>query len=159
MATSTRGKTGGSRATGKRGAASKTKTRAASKTRATKPTARRATGGKTTARSNRSSRSAGESQTTTDHDQIRAWVEERGGYPAAVVGTGDSSEAGVLRIDYPGFSGAGTLERITWEDFFDKFDEAKLAFLYQNETASGEPSRFSKLVSRTGTRESSRRSR
>jgi len=72
-------------------------------------------------------------------------VESRGGYPATVSGTEKrGEEAGILRIDYPGYSGEGTLERISWEDFFDKFDEEGLAFLYQDKKGS----RFSKLVSR-----------
>jgi hypothetical protein len=54
----------------------------------------------------------------------------------------------LLRIDYPGFSGEDRLEKVTWEEFFEIFDENKLAFLYQDETASGEESRFSKFVER-----------
>ncbi len=76
---------------------------------------------------------AGESKTTTDHDEIRRWVEERGGQPATVKGTGGDDDAGLLRIDFPGGSG-DRLEEISWEDFFEKFDEKKLAFLYQDET-------------------------
>ena len=85
---------------------------------------------------------------TTDHDFIRRWVEERGGYPASVHGTGSGSDAGLLRIDYPGFSGEGRLDKIGWEKFFRKFDEANLAFVYQDETNAGKESRFSKLVDR-----------
>ena len=85
------------------------------------------------------------SKTTIDHDEIRKWVESRGGFPATVAGTEQrDDEAGVLRIDYPGFSGAGTLERIEWDDWFEKFDEEDLAFLYQDKRNS----RFSKLVRR-----------
>jgi hypothetical protein len=86
------------------------------------------------------------SHTTTDHDEIRKWVEERGGKPATVKGTGD--EVGVLRIDFPGYSGDDRLEEITWEQFFEKFEESNLAFLYQDETSSGKESRFSRFVSR-----------
>jgi hypothetical protein len=35
-----------------------------------------------------------------------------------------------------------------WSEWFEKFDEANLAFLYQEQTSSGAPSRFSKLVDR-----------
>lgn len=91
---------------------------------------------------------AGDSKTTTDHDTIRRWTEERGGRPATVSSTKDGDEAGVLRIDFPGYSGEDTLEEISWEDFFDKFEESKLAFLYQEEVASGDESRFFKFVSR-----------
>jgi hypothetical protein len=92
---------------------------------------------------------AGESKTTTDHDEIRKWVEERGGRPATVTGTGDGDDAGILRIDFPGVGDEDSLEELSWDDFFEKFDEKNLAFLYQDETASGEESRFFKFVSRS----------
>lgn len=83
-----------------------------------------------------------EAKVTTDHDEIREWVEERGGNPARVKGTE------VLRIDYPGFSGEERLEEIEWDDFFKAFEENNLAFLYQEKTKDGKQSRFSKLVDR-----------
>src|SRR5687767_7447905 len=64
-----------------------------------------------------------ESKTTTNHDEIKQWVEERGGRPAIVKGTEKGDSPGVLRIDYPGFTGEDTLEPITWEEFFEAFDE------------------------------------
>ena len=91
---------------------------------------------------------ASESKTTTDHDEIRQWAESRGGKPATVARTENDGEVGVLRIDFPGYSGAGSLEEISWDEFFEKFDEKQLAFLYQDKTSSGEESRFFKLVSR-----------
>ena len=87
-----------------------------------------------------------ESKTTTDHAEIKKWVESRCGRPAAVKGTGDG-EAGVLRIDFPGYSGKDSLEPISWEEFFKKFDESNLKFLYQDKSADGKESRFSKLIS------------
>jgi hypothetical protein len=53
-----------------------------------------------------------------------------------------------LRIDFPGFSGAQSLEQISWEEFFEKFDEQDLAFLYQETTARGLRSNFNKLIKR-----------
>ena len=90
---------------------------------------------------------AGESKTTTDHNEIRKWVEARGGHPATVKRTGDDADPGVLRIDFPGYSGGDSLEPISWDAFFEKFDEKHLAFLYQDKTRDGEESRFFKLVS------------
>lgn len=87
------------------------------------------------------------STTTTDHETIRRWVEERGGRPATVKGTGNG-DAGLLRIDYPGEGDDESLQEISWDDFFDKFDKEKLAFLYQEKKADGQESRFSKFVSR-----------
>src|SRR3954470_20480674 len=84
--------------------------------------------------------------TTTDHDVIRSWVEARGGCPAHVKGSGTRRDPGILRIDYPGFSGGTSLEKISWDAFFDAFDENQLAFLYQDKKGS----RFSKLVHRNG---------
>lgn len=81
---------------------------------------------------------------TTNHDEIRKWVEARGGYPAHVKTTANRRGPGVLRIDYPGFSGQDTLERIDWDTWFQAFDKNKLAFLYQ-----GGRSRFSKLIDRS----------
>ncbi len=90
-------------------------------------------------------KSGGSSVTTTDHDEIRQWVEARGGFPAHVRRTGSSAgDLGVLRIDYPGFSGTDTLERVSWDEWLEAFDRNKLAFLYQDKRKS----RFSKLVER-----------
>ena len=89
-----------------------------------------------------------ESKTTTDHDEIRRWVEERGGHPARVKDTESDDSTGLLRIDYPGYSGENRLEEISWDEFFTGFDENKLAFLYQEKTKDGKVSRFSKLIER-----------
>ena len=89
-----------------------------------------------------------ESKITTDHEEIRKWVEERGGHPAQVKGTERSKSAGLLRIDYPGYSGEDRLEEISWEEFFEAFEKNNLAFLYQEKTKDGGQSRFSKLVDR-----------
>lgn len=90
---------------------------------------------------------SGDSHTTTDHDEIRQWVDERGGWPAQAKGTASAAdEAGVLRIAFD--ADEASLERISWEAFFDKFDQEALAFLYQERTADGQPSRFFKLVRR-----------
>jgi hypothetical protein len=91
-----------------------------------------------------------ESQVTTNHDEIRRWVEERGGHPARVKETESKNSPGLLRIDYPGYSGGDTLA-ISWDEFFMGFDENNLAFLYQEETKDGKQSRFSKLIDRDST--------
>ena len=83
---------------------------------------------------------------TTDHDKIRTWAEARGGHPATVKDTETDDEAGILRLDFdPPDEG---LEKISWDEFFEKFDEKDLAFLFQDKTAGGKTSRFHKFVSR-----------
>src|SRR5918997_5433251 len=89
-----------------------------------------------------------ESTTTTDHDAIRRWAEERDGQPARVKGTGDDNDPGILRIDFPGGEGDDSLEHIEWDEWFEKFDENKLAAIVQERKSDGEPSTFIKLVSR-----------
>lgn len=85
-----------------------------------------------------------EAHTTTDHDVIRKWAEERGGKPATVKATEEDGEPGILRIDFdPPDEG---LDRISWDEFFEKFDETGIAFLYQERTKDGKPSRFHKFV-------------
>jgi len=95
----------------------------------------------------KASKKSADSQVTTDHEEIRRWVEERGGQPSRVKGRD------LLRIDYPGFSGEDTLEPMDWEEFFQVFDENNLAFLYQETTKDGGESRFSKFVDRDSVEE------
>lgn len=91
---------------------------------------------------------AGEARTTTDHDVIREWVENRNGRPATVQGTGEADAPGVLRILFPGYGEDEQLTEISWDEFFQKFEAERLAFLYQEQTADGQTSRFAKFVSR-----------
>jgi hypothetical protein len=84
----------------------------------------------------------------TDHEEIRQWAEERGAKPACVRGTGGKSDTGLIRLDFPGYSGGDSLEEISWDEWFAKFDEQNLALLYQDKTARGQKSNFNKLVSR-----------
>jgi hypothetical protein len=86
------------------------------------------------------------SKTTTDHDEIRRWVEERGGRPSSVSSTHTDADAGILRIDFE--EQEASLDEIAWEQFFATFEERKLAFLYQEKTKDGGTSRFFKFVRR-----------
>jgi hypothetical protein len=79
---------------------------------------------------------------TTDHDEIRRWAEERGAKPACVRGTGKRGDTGMIRLDFPGYSGRETLQKISWDDWFESFDENNLALLHRGDN-------FNKLVSRS----------
>ena len=85
-----------------------------------------------------------DSKTTTDHKQIKKWAEARDARPATVSGTGKNGEAGILRRDFG--PKEDKFDEISWEEFFEKFDQEKLAFLYQDKTADGRVSRFHKFV-------------
>ncbi len=85
---------------------------------------------------------------TTDHQTIRSWVEARNGHPSVVRSTESDrpGQAGLLRIDFN--KPEEELDEVSWDHFFETFDENQLAFLYQEKTASGRKSRFNKFVSR-----------
>ncbi|CAN7704860.1 hypothetical protein LJR234_006033 [Mesorhizobium amorphae] len=80
---------------------------------------------------------------TTNHEVIRAWVEAREGRPAVVRTSGKGA---ILRIDFG--QGEEDLEPIEWDDFFRILEANDLAFLHQDMTEDGAPSRFSKFVER-----------
>ncbi len=84
-----------------------------------------------------------EANTTTDHDEIRKWVEARQGRPSRVKTSG---KGGLLRIDFQ--EAEDEFEEISWDEFFKIFDENDLAFLHQDKTSDGKTSRFNKFVSR-----------
>jgi hypothetical protein len=89
-------------------------------------------------------------QVTTDHDEIRKWAEARGGKPAAVKATHRGKDPGIIRVIFPEAPNANddSLEEISWDEFFRKFDEAELALLYQDRTSGGKKSLFNKLIGR-----------
>ena len=90
-------------------------------------------------------------KTTTDHDEIRRWAESHGGKPAVVRSTHDEGGSknrktgvGLLRLMFPKArqSDHGELEEIDWNEFFQQFEDSKLALLYE------EGSNFNKLIGR-----------
>jgi hypothetical protein len=76
----------------------------------------------------------------TDHDEIRKWAEKHGGRPSKVDTGG---EGGILRLDFQ--EKDEDLTEISWDEFFEIFEDSKLALLLSSE---GE-SRFNKFVSRS----------
>lgn len=85
------------------------------------------------------------SETTTDHETIKRWVEARDGHPSIVDTKGPG---GILRIDFG--PKEERLEPVSWDDFFKIFEDNDLAFLYQDKTSDGGQSRFNKFVKREG---------
>jgi hypothetical protein len=83
-------------------------------------------------------------ETTTNHDEIRTWAEKHGGQPAAVKSTHRGEDAGIVRIMFPEapHSEHDALAPISWEQFFETFDDRDLALLYEPD------SNFNKLVGR-----------
>jgi predicted HTH domain antitoxin len=86
----------------------------------------------------------GRSLVTTDHDVIRQWAEARKAVPATVPGTEHDGHLGVLRLDFPGYSG-DRLTEVSWDDWFEAFDKRRLNFIYQQKQSSGKRSNFFQL--------------
>lgn len=99
------------------------------------------------------------SRILTDHDEIQRWAEDRGAKPAAVRNTENETDIGIIRLDFPGYSGADSLEEVSWDEWFDQFDDRNLALVVQEEMANGKPSNFNKLVSRDSVEESAQSGR
>ena len=78
-------------------------------------------------------------KTTTDHAVIKQWAEARNGQPGATRKNNDRGrdDVGILRINFPG-GREDSLHGITWEEFFQKFEEYGLAFVYTEDRQSGE---------------------
>jgi hypothetical protein len=76
---------------------------------------------------------------TRDHALIRRWAEAHHAEPA----TGERTPSGPTTVDVNdggagirfNHPGVGRFRPITWDEFFDNFDEHGLAFVYERETA------------------------
>jgi hypothetical protein len=53
----------------------------------------------------------------------------------------------MIRLDFPD-GPEPSLQEISWDEWFQKFDDNNLALVYQEKTTGGKPSRFNKIVSR-----------
>jgi hypothetical protein len=151
---SSRGSTRSARSSRSKSASSRSRT-TSSGSRATSSRSRTSGRGASSARAS-SRGSSASSHPLTDHEQIRQWAEERGAHPACVRGTGGGEDVGMIRLDFPGYSGAQSLEPIEWDEWFQKFDDSGLALLVQETTARGQKSNFNKLVSRETAEKGSR---
>jgi hypothetical protein len=86
----------------------------------------------------------GQSLATRNHDVIRQWAEARNAAPATAGESGRGNGIGVLRMDFPGYGGK-RLKKVSWNAWFETFDNNKLVFLFQEHKADGSPSNFFRL--------------
>ncbi|HEX3019501.1 MAG TPA: hypothetical protein VHP36_04335 [Chitinispirillaceae bacterium] len=88
---------------------------------------------------------------TTDHNEIRRWIENHNGIPASVMDKMTPGEnAGILRISFKGERSKEDLIAVSWEEFFTRFDQANLAFLYEKDIPARNRGNFYKFLSRDG---------
>lgn len=72
----------------------------------------------------------------TTHALIRSVVEERGGYPAHRSKTEGQGDHGLLVV--ADRDDETDHEEITWEQFFEEFEEKDLIFVYPDDPEDGE---------------------
>jgi hypothetical protein len=90
---------------------------------------------------------SGDTKSTTDHDLIRKWAEDRGGRPVRVLNVfGAQPDESHLRIDFLFDKYDDGVQQISWDEFFAIFDREGMALVYQTETESGILSRFGRIV-------------
>ena len=92
---------------------------------------------------------AGRSLVTTDHEVIRKWAKARKAVPSTVQGTEHGGHLGVLRLDFPGYTG-DRLTEVSWDDWLGTFDKRRLNFIYQEKLSTGKRSNFFQLQSPDG---------
>lgn len=83
---------------------------------------------------------------TQDRQTIIAWIERRSAHAAQVVGSHPDADpdfepsVGALRVGFPGYASNETLEPLSWDAFFERFDERGAVFHYQETDENGNPS-------------------
>lgn len=89
----------------------------------------------------------GQTLATRDHDVIMQWATDRKADPATIRGTEHGGRPGVLRFDFPGYDEGGQLAPVSWDKWFETFDDRELVFDYQEHTRNHRTSNFFKLDS------------
>jgi hypothetical protein len=79
---------------------------------------------------------------TIDHDEIRRWVESRRGTPAFAL----IKNTRVPMIDFA--SGLSFIMNVSWEEWFQVFDQERHAFVCKETCDDGLQSRFYQLIPR-----------
>jgi hypothetical protein len=83
---------------------------------------------------------------TTDHDEIKHWVEEHDGRPALL--KEETSSVTPIKIIFPEYDINDHVEEVTWTEWFREFEEEDLAFEYKEDVEEGEEVGAFKLIHR-----------
>lgn len=75
-------------------------------------------------------RDTGSWHTTTDHEAIREWADERDAVPVSGADTPGEPPLGVA-------TDPADADRLSWDRFFDRFDREGLAFRYRDDAPAG----------------------
>jgi hypothetical protein len=78
-----------------------------------------------------------DSKITTNHEEIRDWIENNGGKPKIIDNIDAESDSIGIRVDFNGIDNDIYLENnlklgnnLAWSEFFDIFEKENLAFEY-----------------------------
>lgn len=86
---------------------------------------------------------------TTNHKEVKLWVEERKGMPSILKETSPEASNQILRIYFGNNPANGAdMKSITWNKFFEEFENNNLAFVYRHENFGGQNSTFHRFVFR-----------
>jgi hypothetical protein len=85
----------------------------------------------------------GQTLATRSRDVVEDWARRRDGHPAAAT-RGDDGRPRVLRFDFEGGpdKGGSDLERISFDEWWQTFEERDLVFVYQERLSDGSQSNF-----------------
>ena len=87
---------------------------------------------------------------TRDHAVIRRWAEQRHAEPS----TGEATRSGPATVKVTdggagvrfNFPGQGPFRPISWDEWFENFDQHGCAFVYDNDTVNGSHSTRYRIV-------------
>ena len=91
----------------------------------------------------------GQTKVTTEHDEIRHWAQERNGRPVSVKHDPLDPNGSTIQIDFLFDKYDDNIQEISWDEFFESFEQEELALVYQTETEGGRLSRFGRIVRRS----------
>ncbi len=72
-----------------------------------------------------------EGKLTTNRNVIKKWAQARHGWPALIRRATSAGFEMVLSIVFPDSSSSEIARKLTWDEFFDQFEQQHLVFVYQ----------------------------
>lgn len=87
-----------------------------------------------------------DTKTTTDHETIREWIEQRGSIPAQVTEPAGDDPGSLAVI--PEGKMDDSVREVSWEKFFEIFEDEGLAFVYQTKRDNPDEQWFCKFDER-----------
>jgi hypothetical protein len=81
---------------------------------------------------------------TIEHDKIKQWISKNKGKPEVIDDPSANGDMVGIRVEFPqavdNYLKKEEIQETTWEQFFAIFEEQQLAFEYDSEVSSVDPS-------------------